>query len=126
PYYEARKIAENENTRSGFSHGWVMGLLRWEWPAVANRFGRYGLGPYRSSWDPELGRIRVEAYNKGLLAGFLAGRAAPDELKKTYLHTLSRLAGGVRAGTWSRNEQISYIIAVAAAAVRSGILKFTG
>ena len=42
-YYQARELAREENNKSGFSQGFVMGLLGWEWHQATNRFGRWGV-----------------------------------------------------------------------------------
>ena len=126
PYLEARKIIEDENNQAGFSQGWVMGLLFWEWRHVIDRFAMVYLRMNR--FDEQADVIRVKAYNLALHAGWLAGfyelsmNDKGENLKDVYLRELRRLAGGVSKGNWSRNEQISYVIALSSAARRFGIV----
>lgn len=42
-YLEARNMVRKENVASGYSQGFVMGLLGWEWSHVVSRFGRHGV-----------------------------------------------------------------------------------
>jgi hypothetical protein len=125
PYLEARRIVAEENTQSGFSQGWVAGLLRWEWRHVLTLFGRRRV-LRTNEFDPQTDVIRAEAYNKGLIVGYLTGYGATDDLAKTFLHTLRGLAGGVQAGRWYRTDQISYVIDLAGAARKHGIVNFGG
>lgn len=112
PYYEARLMLAEENTQSGFSQGWVMGLLDWDWPHVVARFGRKDLLRI-NAFDESTDVIRVEAYNRGLKAGYLAGRVMPDDGKKVYLNRLRLLAGVSIPVNWTRVTQIAYVIELA-------------
>lgn len=126
-YYQAREEAKNENTLSGFSQGFVMAILKWKWSHVVSRFQR----PYISinKFDEKMNAIRVESYHKGLKAGYLAGMVLPDEAKKAYVKKI-RAAGNVHApkewsrdGDVARNQQISYVIELAATARKMQIIK---
>jgi hypothetical protein len=126
-YYQAREEAKNENTLSGFSQGFVMAILRWKWSHVVSRFQR----PYLSinKFDEQMNSIRVNAYHTGLKAGYLAGTVLPDDAKKAYIRKI-RQGGDIRAPKeWSRdedlarNQQISYVIDLAAAARKLQIIK---
>lgn len=126
-YYQAREEAKNENFRSGFSQGFVMAILNWNWDHAVNRFGRMRLSI--NKFDEKLNHIRVESYHDGLKRGFLAGRALPPDTRKAFVDKI-REAGGVRGPKqWSdnkeeaRNQQISYVIDLATAALRLQIIK---
>jgi Domain of unknown function (DUF4157) len=119
-YAAAREAVRNENTVSGLSQGFVMGLLGWEWRHVVDRFGRWSVIRI-NAMDEATDVIRVNAYNRGLRAGYdFAARLSVDE-KKAYLSNIRKF-GGIRVPkNWNRNRdaQISYVIELAAAAVRS-------
>ena len=120
PYYQARKLAKEQNTQSGFSHGFVMGVLNWEWPHAASRFSRKYLRI--NEFDPEMDRIRVVDYNAGLKSGFAAGAALPEDARRQYRIKFRKAAGRADSGPWSANadaarlQQVDYVIALAAAA----------
>jgi hypothetical protein len=119
-YAAAREAVRNENTVSGLSQGFVMGLLGWEWRHVVDRFGRWSVLRI-NAMDEATDVIRVNAYNRGLRAGYdFAATLSADE-KKAYLSHIRKF-GGIRVPkNWNRNRdaQISYVIELAAAAVRS-------
>ncbi len=126
-YYQARQEAKKEETMSGFSQGFVMAILGWKWDHVVSRFRR----PYLriNHFDEAMDSIRVNSYHEGLKMGYLAGLVLPDEGKKAYAGKI-RQAGGIRGPKeWSRNsdiarnQQISYVIEMAAAARRHQIIK---
>jgi hypothetical protein len=121
-YAAAREIARDENTKLGFSEGFVMGLLGWEWHHARDRFGRFGLLRVYHT-DEALNVIRVNAYNGGLKAGYVAAAALSDSAKKTYLSKIRKMARSAQAGNWDRNDQISYVIELATAGLRYGIIK---
>src|SRR5215208_2942959 len=132
PYYQARQEAKEEGYASGFSHGFVCGLLKWPLHNTINLFWDNAVS--RNPFDELLPTIRANAHNKGLLKGRLAGLAQPDRQKKAYLKGLHRLTTTSKAG-WSarsddwqermraRQVQLSYVIELATAARRNGILK---
>ena len=73
--------------------------------------------------------IRVNSYHDGLKRGFLAGTVLGEDAKKAYRSKI-RNAGNVHGPKeWSRdddvkrNQQISYVIEMAGAARRYGIIK---
>jgi len=117
-YYAARQTVKNENTVSGLSQGFVMGLLDWTWGQARDRFGRWSVIRI-NAMDEATDVIRVNAYNRGLRAGYdFAATLSADE-KKAYLRQIRKF-GGIRVPkSWSRDDQISYVIALAAAALRS-------
>ena len=126
-YYQAREEAKNENMLSGFSQGFVMAILKWNWSHVVSRFQR----PYLriNKADEQMDSIRVNSYHKGLKAGYLAGMVLPDDTKKAYVKKI-RSAGNVHGPKeWSadedvaRNQQISYVIDMATTALKFQIIK---
>ncbi|MFO1058744.1 MAG: hypothetical protein U1E53_17465 [Dongiaceae bacterium] len=119
-YAEARAAVRNESTASGFSQGFVMGLLGWERHQAVDRFGVWSATP--TPWDEALGTIKANAHNRGLKAGFEAGSRLPPDQKKAYLREIRRLAGPRDGTGWSRRDQIAYVIELAAAA-RQHVLK---
>lgn len=126
-YYEARQIAKKNETMSGFSQGFVTAILGWKWNQVTSRFQRLHLNI--NQFDSAMDSIRVNSYHAGLKTGFLAGIVLPPEMRKEYSKKIRR-AGNVHGPKeWSRdsdvarNQQISYVIEMATAAVRHGILK---
>ncbi|HMS40618.1 MAG TPA: hypothetical protein PKE69_10350 [Pyrinomonadaceae bacterium] len=126
-YYQAREQAKNENTMSGFSQGFVMAILKWKWHNVVSRFQR----PYLriNKADEAMNRIRVESYHKGLQSGFLAGSALSDDAKKEYVKKIRSAGNAYAPKQWSeneyeaRNQQISYVIDLAATAMKLQIIK---
>ena len=119
-YAEARAAVRNDYTASGFSQGFVMGLLGWDWHHAVDRFGVRFVIP--NPMDEALGVIRVNAYNAGLRAGYFAGAGLPADQKKAYLRAIRKFAGRRDSTTWSRADQISYVIELGAVA-RLHILK---
>jgi hypothetical protein len=131
PYLQAREAAKKEETVSGFSHGFIMGLLEWKWEWAVRLFpGYFPPNPY----DPAMAQIRALAYLNGMQTGFLAGASLPRAAKKLYLlklHTLvttSKVGWTARSDAWqeqmrARRVQISYVIDLAVAARKYGIIK---
>jgi hypothetical protein len=115
-YAEARNAVRNESTAAGFSQGFVMSLLGWEWHQAVDRFAVWSAQP--TPWDEALGYIKANAYNGGLKAGFEAGARLPPDARKAYLREIRRLAGPRGTTRWSRLDQIDYVIALAAVARR--------
>ena len=124
-YYEARQIVKNENALSGFSQGFVCGLLRWNYGQTLERFGRENIRI--NVFDEATNEIRVSAYMDGLPKGFVAGIAMPRETAKDYLKKLRQLANVFlpRADDWAgaRNVQIGFVISLAAAGRKHGLIK---
>lgn len=125
-YYQAREQAKVEESRSGFAHGFVMGVLEWQWHHLVGLFRRPFLRI--NKFDEAMDRIRVVSYHGGLKAGFGAGSALPADARKAYRIELRRLAGRRDSGAWSRNadvarnQQISYVIELASAGMRKGLI----
>ena len=112
-YAEARAAAKNEGTASGFSQGFVMGTLGWEWHQAVDRFGKFSAN--QTPMDEAVGFIAANAYNWGLRKGHQAGAALSLEEKRSYLHALRRWSGSRAPRRWTRLEQIDYVIDLAAA-----------
>jgi hypothetical protein len=113
-YEQARELARAEESASGFSQGFVMGILGWEWRHVVDRFYRHGVIRINQS-DEELNVIRVKSYDTGLKSGFLLGSFLPEEVQRAFVSGLRKLAGHPSAGQWTRNDQISLVISLATA-----------
>jgi hypothetical protein len=120
PYWAAEAAYREENTAGGFSQGFVAGLLAWDWGQLVDRFGRRYL--HINPSDEEMNRIRVVAYNLGLEAGYALADGLSDDAKKKYLSAIRKRAHEPMPEHWGRNEQISYVIALATAALRYGVL----
>jgi hypothetical protein len=132
PYYQARVDARNEGNASGFSKGYVCGLLKWSVHNTVNLF--WDRAVQVNPYDEVIPSIQAKAHNSGLLKGRFAGIAQSDSVKKTYLRALHRLTTTSSAG-WSarsddwqevmraRQVQLSYVIDLASAARRYGVFK---
>ncbi len=126
-YYQAREALKKEETMSGFSQGIVMGLLDWRWNNVVSLFRRPHLNI--NAFDSEMDSIRVNSYHEGLKKGFLAGTILPKEAKKTFSKALRKAGNVTGPKEWSRdwdvarNQQVSYVIEMAAAGRRYGLIK---
>lgn len=131
PYYQAREEAKKEGFASGFAQGFITGLLRWELRFTIDRFWDNAVG--RNDFDRSLPAIRAASFNTGLLNGRLAGLAKDDNEKKRYLTGLKMLTTVSSAGWTPRSDhwmdrmearkvQTGYVIDLAAAARRYGLL----
>ncbi|HEY2867644.1 MAG TPA: hypothetical protein VGJ02_11180 [Pyrinomonadaceae bacterium] len=131
-YYQAREEARKEGYASGFSKGFVTGLLQWEVRFTIDRF--WDNATNQNGIDEQLPTIRANAHNKGLLKGRVAAIAMTEKAKKTYLRGLRKLVTTSTAGWTSRSDdwmeqmrarqvQIGYVIDLATAATRYGIIK---
>ncbi len=126
-YYEARQKAKKNETLSGFSQGFVMAIIGWKWDHVVSRFRRNYLRI--NHFDEAMDVIRVNSYHEGLKTGYLAGMALSDANKKEYRRKI-RQAGNIKGpkewsanGDVARNQQISYVIEMAGAALRYQVIK---
>jgi hypothetical protein len=109
---KVRDDLRNDNFASGFSQGLIMGLLGWKWRQVVDLFGRlYVLHIYQR---PELNEIRVLYYNIGLSMGYHHAATLLPPARAGYLKAV-RKDSGAKAGEWTRDDQVSYVIALAAA-----------
>lgn len=122
PYAQARALVRNENFQSGFSQGFVTGLLKWEWHQVTSRFFKFAPGQM-NGFDESLGYIASNAFNNGLHAGFIQAGYLNGDVRKALLHRLRALAPGTSSGNWDRLDQISYVIALSSAGRRTNFFK---
>jgi hypothetical protein len=124
-YYQARQIVRNESAMSGFSQGFICGLLRWSYDATLNHF-RMPLIMI-DVWDEDNNSIRVDAYMDGLRKGFIAGNAVRKPVAKELQEKL-RLLGKISqpsSASWTGNRlvQRNYVIDLAGAARKHGLVK---
>lgn len=122
PYAEARALVKNENFQSGFSQGFAMGLLNWDWQQAVARFFKFGPGQM-NPFDESLSFIAANAYNEGLTSGFMHARLLDNKTKQAILNRLKSLSPGISAGRWTRLDQIGYVIELAAAGRRHNIFR---
>jgi hypothetical protein len=132
PYYEARQKARKDGYASGFSKGFIMGLLKWELRFAIERFWDNAVD--RNHFDESIPRIRANAHNQGLMDGRAGALAVSDDEKNDYLKALRLLTNSSTVGwtpqsdDWmersrARQVQISYVIELASAAMKSGIIR---
>ncbi|MDP9422696.1 MAG: hypothetical protein M3Q19_07675 [Pseudomonadota bacterium] len=112
-YYEAREAIHNEAIQSGFSQGFVAGILRMSPTTVSSLFGRHGV-MHRNAFDPEADAIEAKAYNKGLVAGYALAKTATDEQKKAFVLEIREHTGLVNRGDWDDRDKVNYVIEYAA------------
>jgi len=124
PYASAEGDYRSQQLQTGFSQGLVAALIGWEWRHVTNRFWRQYLRI--NEFDDQMNQIRVVAYNLGLALGFRLGRAFSPDVASAVLRAIRQVANEQAPATWSRLTQISYVIALAAAAVRGGFVPTFG
>ena len=112
-YAEAREQIKNEATVSGFSQGFVAGLLNMSAGTVKSIFGQHGVIP-RHPGDRESDVIEMNARNRGVVAGYLMANQAPADDKNAYLKELRQFTGPVSAGDWTDRDKRDYVIEYAA------------
>lgn len=124
-YYEAREIVKKENMMSGFSQGFVCGLLRWTYNQTLDKFkmSHLRINTFHEATDLD----RVDSYMEGLSAGFIAGQAMPLKGKKAYLKKMREIAG-IPTPTeteWRGNRRVQqdYVITLATLAMMHGLIK---
>ncbi len=124
-YYEAREIVKKENMMSGFSQGFVCGLLRWTYSQTVDKFkmSHLRINTFYEQTDYD----RVDSYMEGLSTGFIAGQAMPLEGKKAYLKKMRKIAGipTPTAEEWRGNRRVQqdYVITLATLAMMHGLIK---
>src|SRR5262245_32494488 len=91
-YQGARELVYNEEFEAGSVHGFVMGLLDWEFSSALYHFGRFQHFKIYTM-DDGLNLIHVQAYNRGLASGFRLSKAFPDDAKKAWVRALRKNAG---------------------------------
>jgi hypothetical protein len=120
PYADAQDAYRTEETQSGYTHALVAALIGWEWRHVSSRFKRQYIRI--NVVDEEMNKIRVVAYNLGLVVGYSIGKALPPDVAKAILRSIRKVANEPIPAVWDRLSQISYVITLGAAARRSGII----
>jgi len=137
-YAAARKKIRRDGFMTGYSRGFVMGVLKWHWQHAVDRFGmRYVIR--KNVWDGEMDRQEALGNNEGLRNGYAAGDGVPEtwydkdldkvvDKKKAYRIALRKAAGITAAGEWSRNwdearlQQRNYVVELAAKGLKSGLI----
>jgi len=123
PYLEARNLVRNENFQSGFSQGFVTGLLKWEWRQhTVPRFFKFGpdqINPF----DESLSYIAANARNEGLRAGYVHACGLNEVDRKAILNRLKSLSPSTKAGRWDELDQRNYVIELASAGRRHHIFR---
>jgi hypothetical protein len=112
-YAEARAEIQNEAVASGFSQGFVAGLLNMSPTTVSFLFAQHGV-IHRNEMDPEADVLEMKARNRGLVAGYAMANQAPPEDKKAYIFEIREFTGKVSAGEWTDRDKKDYVITYAA------------
>jgi hypothetical protein len=97
---EARELVANERLASGFSRGFVAGLLNWSGKNVLDYLG---IGKSFNAFDQNIANAGDRAYYQGLANGYQMSTGLSAERKKMYLGELRVHAGS--AGDQSTIKQ---------------------
>ena len=122
PYLEARAIVTHENFQSGFSQGFVCGILKWEWSHAVSRFGKFSPGRL-NPFDESLSFMAANSYNDGLRAGFTHANLLKEDARKALLSRLKSLSPHSSRGNWDRRDQVAYVVELAAAGRRHNVFR---
>ena len=112
-YAEAREEIQNEAVASGFSQGFVAGLLNMSTQTVSSLFAQHGV-IRRHPMDEDADVLEMKARNRGLVAGYSIGKLVPPEEKKAFLSEIREFTGSVAAGEWTDRDKRDYVITYAA------------
>jgi len=112
-YAEAREEIQNEAVASGFSQGFVAGLLNMSVQTVSFLFAQHGV-IRRHPMDPDADVLEMQARNRGLVAGYSMARLVPPEDKKAFVFEIREFTGDVPAGNWTDRDKRDYVITYAA------------
>jgi hypothetical protein len=112
-YEEARREIQNEAISSGFSQGFVAGILNMSPATTKSLFGKHGVGQL-NPMDPEASILEVKAHNRGLVAGYVFANTASAEQKKSFVFELRKFTGDVPHSVWDDLEKRNYVIEYAA------------
>jgi hypothetical protein len=118
--YEAKALVKKKEFESGFSHGFVMRLLGWDWSHVVSRFFRFSPGSI-NPFDESIAYAGANAYNEGLRASFVYASIYDKKTQAALLAKLKAASPSSRAGRWNRRDQIDYVIELAAAGWRTNV-----
>lgn len=114
---EAKALVKKDKFQSGFSRGFVMRLLGWQWDHVLLRF--YSPGPAMiNPFDESISEAGNNAYNEGLRAGYVHASSIDKEARGGLLAKLKAQSPFSSPGHWTRNDQISYVAELAGAGRR--------
>jgi hypothetical protein len=122
PYDEARTLVRHQKFLSGFSQGFVTGILNWQWPQAVSRFFNFGPGNL-NPFDASLSYIGANSYNDGLRAGYIHARSLGEDVRQAFLRKLRSRSPLARAGRWDRQDQIGYVIDLASAGIAAHIFR---
>ena len=114
PYAEAKALVRNENFQSGFSQGFVTGLLKWEWHHTVAHFFRFG-PDLNNPFDESLSYVSANARNDGLRAGYVHACRVNEVSRKAILSRLRSLSPSTKAGRWNQLDQRFYVVELAGA-----------
>jgi hypothetical protein len=112
-YHDARREIQNEAIASAFSQGFVAGILNMSPTTTRSLFGVHGI-VHVNVMDPESDSLRVNAHNRGLLAGYAFANTASAEQKKSFVFELRRFTGDVPHSRWDDLEKRNYVLEYAA------------
>lgn len=114
-YEEAREEIRNEATASGFSQGFVAGILNMSVGTVRHLFGKHGV-IHSNAMDPESDTLKTRAYNRGLVAGYVMANTAGPEQRKAFVFEIRRKmrGGDVPHDVWDDLQKRNYVIEYAA------------
>lgn len=111
--HAAREEIENEAVLSGFSRGFICGLLNMSPTTVKSLFAQHGLGQ-RNPMDPGSDPLEMRSYNKGVVAGYAMGSQPSSQDKKAFLFEIKPFTGNLGGGAWGDREKIDYVVTYAA------------
>jgi hypothetical protein len=112
-YLGAKQLVKKEKFAQGYSRGFVMGLLSWNWNHAVSRFGISGV-LHTNHFDESLDEVGTSEYLRALAMGFKVAGEMSNSYKESYLRGLKTFSSP-RKGDWSRNDQISYVIELSTA-----------
>ena len=125
PYAEAKALVQNANFQTGFTQGFVTGLLKWEWRRhTVPRFFMFGPAA-PNHFDESLSYVAANSYNEGLRAGYVHAMSINDDGKKAILSRLRSLSPSTRPGRWNELDQRDYVIELAGAGRRYNVFRIS-
>jgi hypothetical protein len=112
-YEAARAEIQNEAVASGFSQGFVAGILNMSGVTVSSIFGRHGVIHHNTA-DEGADYLEAKAYNRGLVAGYTMAHLATPEQKKAFIFEIRKHTPHTSAGNWTDLDKRNYVIDYAA------------
>ena len=112
-YAEAREEIQNEAVASGFSQGFVAGILNMSPGTVSSLFAQHGVIPNHPG-DRDADVLEMKARNRGVVAGYVLAESATAEQKKSFVFEIRKFTGEISPGNWTDRDKIDYVIAYAA------------